>query len=156
MVHHRARSPSRSRSTHPPPPPRAPSRATRSASTGTPLPGAQLRIPPLNLAALADPSGHYEITDIPAGTHTLEISLIGHTTETREVTIADGRSVHLDIELHESAIALEGLVALGSRARPRTATRSAVPIDAITGRDFVEQGDTDLNDLLRTVIPPYT
>ena len=127
----------------------------RSASTGAPLPGAQLRIPPLNLAALADPSGHYEITDIPAGTHTLEISLIGHTAETREVTIADGRSVHLDIELHESAIALEGLVALGSRARPRTATRSAVPIDAITGRDFVEQGDTDLNDLLRTVIPSY-
>ncbi len=127
----------------------------RSASTGAPLPGAQLRIPPLNLAALADPDGQYEITGIPAGTHTLEISLIGHTTETREVTIADGRSVHLDIELHESAIALEGLVALGSRARPRTATRSAVPIDAITGRDFVEQGDTDLNDLLRTVIPSY-
>ncbi len=127
----------------------------RSASTGAPLPGAQLRIPPLNLAALADPSGHYEITGIPAGTHTVEISLIGHATETREVTIADGRSVHLDIELHESAIALEGLVALGSRARPRTATRSAVPIDAITGRDFVEQGDTDLNDLLRTVIPSY-
>ena len=127
----------------------------RSVATGAPLPGAQARIPPLDLAALADPGGHYEITDIPAGTHTVEISLLGHTSETREVAIADGRSVHLDVELHESAIALEGLVALGSRARPRTATRSAVPIDAITGRDFVEQGDTDLNDLLRTVIPSY-
>ena len=123
----------------------------RGASTGTALPGA----PPPSTSAPSRPDGHYEITDIPAGTHTVEISLIGYTTEVRQVTIADGQSVHLDVELHESALALEGLVAVGSRARPRTATRSAVPIDAIVGRDFVEQGDTDLNDLLRTVIPSY-
>ena len=127
----------------------------RSVATGATLPGARVGIPTLNLGALADPDGHYEITGIPAGTHTVEISLIGYTTEVREVTIADGRSAHLDVELHESALALEGLVAVGSRARPRTATQSAVPIDAITARDFVEQGDTDLNDLLRTVIPSY-
>ena len=142
---------SRSRSP-PPPPPRAPSRAPYAAPPPAPPSPAP---PPLNLGALADPDGHYEITDIPAGTHTVEISLIGYTTEVRQVTIADGQSVHLDVELHESALALEGLVAVGSRARPRTATRSAVPIDAIVGRDFVEQGDTDLNDLLRTVIPSY-
>ena len=127
----------------------------RSVATGAVLPGAQVGIPALDMGGLADPDGHYEITGIPAGTHTVEISLLGYAAEVREVTIADGRSVHLDVELHESAIALEGLVAVGSRARPRTATQSAVPIDAITGRDFVEQGDTDLNDLLRTVIPSY-
>ena len=127
----------------------------RSAATGAALPGASVGIPTLNLGALADPEGHFEITGIPAGTHTVEISLIGYTTEAREVTIADGRSLPLDVELHESALALEGLVAVGSRARPRTATQSAVPIDAITARDFVEQGDTDLNDLLRTVIPSF-
>ena len=127
----------------------------RSVATGATLPGARVGIPTLNLGALADPEGHYEITGIPAGTHTVEVSLIGYTTEVREVTIADGRSLQLDVELHESALALEGLVAVGSRARPRTATQSAVPIDAITARDFVEQGDTDLNDLLRTVIPSF-
>ena len=127
----------------------------RSVATGAALPGARIGIPALNLGGLADPGGHYEITGIPAGTHTVEIALIGYTTETREITIADGQSLHLDVELHETALALEGLVAVGSRARPRTATQSAVPIDAIVGRDFVEQGDTDLNDLLRTVIPSY-
>ena len=127
----------------------------RSVATGAALPSAGVGIPALNLGGLANPSGHYEITDIPAGTHTVEISLIGYTTEVREVTIADGQSVHLDVELHVSALALEGLVALGSRARPRTATQSAVPIDAISARDFIEQGDTDLSDLLRTVIPSF-
>ena len=127
----------------------------RSVATGTALAGAQVGIPALNRGGLADPDGHYEVTGIPAGTHTVEIALIGYTTEVREVTVADGRTVHLDVELHVSALALEGLVALGSRARPRTATQSAVPIDAITARDFIEQGDTDLSDLLRTVIPSF-
>ena len=44
---------------------------------------------------------------------------------------------------------------MGQLPRPRTATQSAVPIDAITARDFIEQGDTDLSDLLRTVIPSF-
>ena len=125
------------------------------AETGAALAGAQVSLPTLNLDGLTDPAGHYEVTGIPAGTHTVEISLIGFTTEVREVTIADGRTVHLEVELRETAIALEGLVAVGSRARPRTATQSAVPIDAIPARDFVEQGDTDLSDLLRTVIPSF-
>ena len=73
----------------------------------------------------------------------------------REVSVADGRTTHLDMELHETAIALEGLVAVGSRARPRTVTQSSVPIDAISSQDFIEQGDTDVNDLLRTVIPSF-
>ncbi|MDE2873400.1 MAG: TonB-dependent receptor [Gemmatimonadota bacterium] len=127
----------------------------RSAVTGAALAGAQADIPALNLAGLAGPGGHYEITDIPAGTHTVEFSLIGYATVVREVTISDGRTARLDAELRETALALEGLVAVGSRSRPRTATRSAVPIDAIAARDFVEQGDTDLNDLLRTVIPSF-
>ena len=76
-------------------------------------------------------------------------------TVTREVTIAAGQRARLDVELSEVALALEGLVAVGSRARPRTVTQSAVPIDAIASQEFVEQGDTDLNDLLRTVIPSF-
>ena len=92
---------------------------------------------------------------IPAGTHTVRFTLIGYATETREVTVSDGETVHLDIVLRQTAIALEGLVAIGSRSRPRTATQSAVPIDAISGQDFIEQGDTDVSDLLRTVVPSF-
>ncbi len=127
----------------------------RDAGTGAALAGARVGLAALDLAGVADAGGHYEITDIPAGTHTVEISLIGYAAAVREVAVADGRTTRLDAELRETALALEGLVAVGSRSRPRTATRSAVPIDAIPARDFVEQGDTDLNDLLRTVIPSF-
>ena len=127
----------------------------RAAATGQPLPGAQVDIPVLSLGGITGPAGGYELNGIPAGTHTVRITLIGYTTEIREVTIADAQTAHLDVALNQTAIALEGLVAIGSRSRPRTATQSAVPIDAITGRDFIEQGDTDVSDLLRTVVPSF-
>ena len=127
----------------------------RNAATGAPLSGAQVAIIALNLGGITDPGGHFEITDVPAGTHTVQISLIGYATVTHEATIAAGERAHLDVELSETALALEGLVAVGTRSRPRTVTQSAVPIDAISSQDFIEQGDTDLNDLLRTVIPSF-
>ena len=127
----------------------------RHAGTGAALSGAQVGLDALSLGGTTGPDGRYEIADIPAGIHTVHIQLIGYATETREVTIADARTTHLDVELHETAVALEGLVAVGSRARPRTVTQSSVPIDAISSQDFIDQGDTDVNDLLRTVIPSF-
>ena len=127
----------------------------RHAGTGAPLGGVQISLPALGLGGITDPGGRYEVGDIPPGTHTLEVTRIGFAMEAREVTLADGQSLSLDVELREAAVALEGLVAVGSRARPRTVTQSAVPIDAIASQDFIDQGDTDLNDLLRTVIPSF-
>ncbi len=127
----------------------------RSAATGSPLASAQVAVAGPGLGAITGPDGRFEVTGIPAGAHVVEISLIGYAPATRQVIIADGRRTRLDADLVESAVALEGLVAVGSRARPRTVTQSAVPIDAIPAREFAEQGDSDLNDLLRTVIPSF-
>ena len=127
----------------------------RHAGTGAALSGAQVGLAALSLGGTTGPDGRYEVGDIPAGIHTIHIQLIGYANEVREVSVADGRTTHLDMELHETAVALEGLVAVGSRARPRTVTQSSVPIDAISSQDFIDQGDTDVNDLLRTVIPSF-
>ena len=50
---------------------------------------------------------------------------------------------------------IEEVVTIGTRVEGRTATDSAVPIDVITGDDFMNQGDTDLSTLLRNVVPSY-
>ncbi|MEO0998609.1 MAG: TonB-dependent receptor plug domain-containing protein, partial [Pseudomonadota bacterium] len=52
--------------------------------------------------------------------------------------------------------AIEEVVVTGTRARPRSVTESMVPIDVISADDFVNQGDTDLSNLLRTVVPSYS
>ena len=52
-------------------------------------------------------------------------------------------------------VILEELVVIGSRAQPRSVAESAVPIDVVTGEDFVKQGDTDVQNLLRDLVPSY-
>ena len=49
----------------------------------------------------------------------------------------------------------EEIVVIGSRAKPRSVTRSMVPVDVMTSEDFSSQGDTDLSNLLRTLAPSY-
>ena len=55
----------------------------------------------------------------------------------------------------QEVIELEGVVTIGSRARPRSVIDSAVPIDTIRGGDLAKQGVTDLQDMFRNLIPSY-
>ena len=52
-------------------------------------------------------------------------------------------------------VELEGVVTIGTRAKRRSAIDSAVPIDVIGGDEFIKQGATDLQDLLRNIVPSY-
>ena len=49
----------------------------------------------------------------------------------------------------------EEAVVVGSRARPRSATESAVPVDVLAATDLVSQGAGDLKDQLRTIVPSF-
>ncbi len=55
----------------------------------------------------------------------------------------------------ENLQVLEELVIIGSRAEPRSVVDSAVPVDTFAGESLTMQGFTDLQDLLRNVIPSY-
>ena len=68
---------------------------------------------------LSDADGSFQIGGIPAGTHVVEIGLIGYATERQEVSIADGQVTQLDVTISEEAIALAGIVAIGT-AGPAT------------------------------------
>ena len=104
----------------------------RDGATNQGVRGAQVFISALSIGRLSDADGSFQIGGIPAGTHVVEIRLIGYATERQEVSIADGQVTQLDVTISEEAIALAGIVAIGTRARPRTVTESAVPVDVIT------------------------
>ena len=55
----------------------------------------------------------------------------------------------------QEVVALEGVVVVGTRAKPLSVLESAVPIDVLPSEDFVKQGGTDLPDLLRNLVPSY-
>ena len=60
-----------------------------------------------------------------------------------------------DAASEQEVITLEGVVVVGTRAKPRSVLESAVPIDVLPSDDFVKQGGTDLPDLLRNLVPSY-
>lgn len=49
----------------------------------------------------------------------------------------------------------EEIVVTGSRAQPRSVLESMVPVDVISSADFINQGDTDLSNQLRTLVPSF-
>ena len=124
-------------------------------ATGAPIVGAQVLLIDLNMGANTLDDGSYEISAIPVGDHNVEFRLIGYQPVRREVTITDGQTTRLDVALSVSAFELEALVAVGSRAQPRTVTESPVPIDVITAREIVSQGETDFANMIRNVVPSF-
>ncbi|MFU8816900.1 MAG: TonB-dependent receptor plug domain-containing protein, partial [Pseudomonadales bacterium] len=50
---------------------------------------------------------------------------------------------------------IEEVVVTGTRREDRSASDSPVPIDVIGGEEFLRQGNTDMDELLRTLIPSY-
>ena len=51
--------------------------------------------------------------------------------------------------------ALDAIVAVGSRAQPRSVGVSAVPIDVVPVQDFLRQGESDLTNQLRALVPSF-
>jgi len=50
---------------------------------------------------------------------------------------------------------IEEIVTTGTRRAARSVTQSMVPIDVITAEDMISQGETDMDALLRGVVPSY-
>lgn len=76
------------------------------------------------------------------------------------IVAADNHGNNADTESSEEVseqevVELEGLVIIGTRAKPRSVLESAVPIDVVFSDDFVKQGGADLPDLLRNLVPSY-
>ena len=72
------------------------------------------------------------------------------------VTVAQETDVESsEATSEQEVVTLEGMVVVGTRAKPRSVLESAVPIDVLPSEDFVKQGGTDLPDLLRNLVPSY-
>jgi iron complex outermembrane recepter protein len=55
----------------------------------------------------------------------------------------------------EGASPIEEVVVTGSRRPGRTATESTVPVDVFSASDLEAQGSSDMNELLRNIVPSY-
>ncbi|MCY3713266.1 MAG: TonB-dependent receptor [Gemmatimonadetes bacterium] len=76
-----------------------------------------------------------------------------------ETAASEEQSTSTEQQLPELPIVLdeelESMTVVGARTQPRTITESTVPIDVIQVEEFIQQGGSDLADLMRNVVPSY-
>jgi iron complex outermembrane receptor protein len=121
---------------------------------GSPLPAAVVRVVGTSLHATSDASGAYQIANVPAGTHTLRVTLIGHKPATREITVGEGETARADFSLERAPIQSEQIeVVVGSRAPHTAAEELAVPVDVYTKEEIARQGTTETSQILQTLSP---
>ena len=134
-------------------------RGTVTDSTGGVIPGASVTVVHETTdeatTRLTDEIGNYEFTGLPPGIYTLTADMPGFEVGTySNVELAAGQEVLRNFTLEISA-ADTTLVVVGSRAKPRSVTKSAVPVDVIRAEDFTSQGSPDLANQLRAVVPSF-
>ncbi len=82
------------------------------ADDGQPVSWATVHIVGTMIGTLTDKNGHFELTDIPPGTYSVEAAIMGWEREAKDgVTVGAGKVVQLEFRLHKIALL---------RSRPRT------------------------------------
>jgi TonB-linked SusC/RagA family outer membrane protein len=80
---------------------------------GQPLNGVAVGVQGTNLAGITNAEGRYTINNVPAGAVTVRASSLGYQAQQQAVTVQAGQAAVFNATLQVTAIALEGLVAVG-------------------------------------------
>ncbi|HKK26912.1 MAG TPA: TonB-dependent receptor [Gemmatimonadota bacterium] len=121
--------------------------------TGAPLSGAQITIQDTDLGALSDDGGRYSISGVPAGSYTVQASLIGHQTKTARIQVGQGLTVTQDFVLATQAVRAQEIRVIGSRAMHTAAEELPVPVDVYTTEAIQSTGTTETTMILQQLSP---
>ena len=120
------------------------------AGTGQPLTAAQVYIPALNIGVTSRDGGRFVLPGVPAGTHELQVDLIGFVSVVRTIEAADGQTLTLDIQLHSTALELVEIVVTGTAFEESPVT---LPYSvSVSGRrTLAEQGSPQATDFFKNL-----
>ena len=121
------------------------------SDTGAPIFGVTVLIEGTTIGTTTNSDGAYAI-ELRSADDILVFSFVGF--EPLRLRPADGTTI-LDVALMPDVPQLEELVVVGSRRLPRLVKDSAVPVDVLSPRDIASVPTTDMDDMLRTLIPSY-
>ena len=118
------------------------------ADTGEPLPGANIIVVGTTSGAMANPSGHYIITNVPVGERSVRAEMIGYRPVVAEgLLIVPDRTAIANFELEQTAIELDieiTVVAERPLVRPDATSKLAV----VTGDEISEMPVKEFSEVL--------
>lgn len=126
------------------------------AESARPLSGAQVFIPDTDIGALADLNGRYVLSDVPTGTHTVQVQMLGYGTKSvTDVQVTSGTPTTLDISVEQTAVELEGITVSAERERGSTAflmdqrRQSNALTESVGAAEISRRPDSDAADVAR-------
>jgi TonB-linked SusC/RagA family outer membrane protein len=109
------------------------------AVTSRPLSSAQVSVVGTGRGGLANASGQYLVLNVPAGTQTVRVELIGYAPMEQEVTVTGGEVATSDFQLVQQALALDAIVVTGTagETQRRSIGNSVTSFDAASVTESV-------------------
>ncbi len=97
------------------------------------------------IGTMTDATGHYYLKNMPEGKFTVVMKSIGYKTVEKEVTLRKGKTVEVNFDAEEDAIALDGVVVSANR---NETTRRLAPslVSVLDGKVFETTHSTSLAD----------
>lgn len=116
-------------------------------TNGKPLPGVNVALPDLKKGTSTTPDGTYNITELPAGTHSITFSFVGYNTTTQQITLEEGEVQTLDISLTRETLQTETVTVTGTPYESDPLTTPA-DVDVLTGDTKFTRQQTSLGGSL--------
>ena len=100
-------------------------------SKGEPIPGASILIVGTDKGTSADANGMFSITGVRPGKYTIQVSVVGFRSASRIITIGDGQTIEVNMELQDGNNSLSEVVVTGySKQSKRDVTGAVSTISA--------------------------
>ena len=119
------------------------------AESGSPLPGATIRVHDVNRDVISDEQGHYRVANLPAGKYLVEVSYVGHETIVESIEI-DG-IVERNFGLVDAVVEQEGVTVTGVSTATRL-RQSPQPVAIIKRNELIKTSSSNIIQSL-TQIP---
>ncbi|MDH3272312.1 MAG: TonB-dependent receptor, partial [Gemmatimonadota bacterium] len=120
----------------------------RDAVSLAPLAGAQVSIEGTGIGGLANNVGRFLLLNVPAGQHTVNVTLIGYGQASETVTVTAGQTATVNFGLRETALALEGVIVTGTAGQARRREVGNV-VESISSADIELAAITSASEVLQ-------
>jgi len=111
----------------------------RDAETQDPLVGANVVLTDLARGTSTNPDGQFEIRDVPAGMHSVEVTFVGFEAVTRTVSVQAGATTTLEVALAPAPLVGGEVVVTGSK-RQEKILEAPIQVEAIDAQDLETTG----------------
>jgi len=105
------------------------------ASNGKHIPFANIAIKGSTIGTATDETGHYQLINLPAGQHTLTVSVVGYKPEERTVELELNTTIEIKFELEPDILNLDEIVVSANRSEQKR-TEAPVIVNTISTELF--------------------